>query len=145
MGDRLFRLSVGGACVHKERIVLLRRRDDAETYPSIWELPSGRVEPGENPEEALKREVYEEAGLKVKVGPCLGYFIYMPSGSTECIQLNHICFLEKSIFRSLRISDEHVQAEWVRLGNALGYGVSSEVRKIILTCAQGLRSYVSNP
>lgn len=38
-------------------------------YPGgeYWSLPAGAIEPGETPEEAVIREVWEETGLKVRV------------------------------------------------------------------------------
>ncbi len=38
-------------------------------YPGgeYWSLPAGAIEPGETPEEAVIREVWEETGLKVQV------------------------------------------------------------------------------
>ncbi len=38
-------------------------------YPGgeYWSLPAGAIEPGETPEEAVVREVWEETGLKVQV------------------------------------------------------------------------------
>jgi 8-oxo-dGTP diphosphatase len=40
----------------------------------VWTTPGGRVEPGESPLEALKREVLEEAGLDVVAGELVGVY-----------------------------------------------------------------------
>ncbi|MDR3798970.1 MAG: NUDIX hydrolase, partial [Terracidiphilus sp.] len=46
--------------------VLLLRNDRNE-----WELPGGRPEADETPEECLSREILEETGLVVEVGSCI--------------------------------------------------------------------------
>ncbi len=45
-------------------------------YPGreYWSLPAGAIEPGETPEEAVVREVWEETGLKVRVKKKKGIF-----------------------------------------------------------------------
>jgi ADP-ribose pyrophosphatase YjhB (NUDIX family) len=41
------------------------------TYKAGWDIPGGYVEPGESPKQAAQREVREELGLDVRVGPLL--------------------------------------------------------------------------
>ena len=51
--------------------LLLVRRGHAPSL-GLWSVPGGRVEPGETPEEAAAREVFEETGLRVRIGRLLG-------------------------------------------------------------------------
>ncbi|ROR72688.1 (deoxy)nucleoside triphosphate pyrophosphohydrolase [Bogoriella caseilytica] len=53
------------------RQVLAARRSAPEKLAGRWELPGGKVEPGEAPEAALHRELAEELGVRVRVGPIL--------------------------------------------------------------------------
>ncbi|WP_232362060.1 NUDIX domain-containing protein, partial [Bacillus thuringiensis] len=55
----------GAAIIVQEgKIALIKRIREEETY---YVFPGGGVEEGETPEEATKREVYEELGLHIKV------------------------------------------------------------------------------
>ncbi|MET9023031.1 serine hydrolase [Actinopolymorpha sp. NPDC004070] len=46
------------------RIVMQHRTDDAPTDPGLWTVPGGMIEPGEDPEVAVHRELLEETGLR---------------------------------------------------------------------------------
>ncbi len=48
---------------------LLAARRHATTHAGGWEFPGGKVEPGEEPLAALHRELAEELGLPISVGP----------------------------------------------------------------------------
>ena len=60
------RLVVGVAVVAHGRLLAARRTSPAEAA-GRWELPGGKVEPGESPAEAAVREVAEELGCDVTV------------------------------------------------------------------------------
>ncbi len=54
----------------RRRVLLSRRRDEA-VLGGYWELPGGKIEAGESPQQCLQREFVEELGLLVEVGQAL--------------------------------------------------------------------------
>lgn len=52
--------------VHDGKVLLTRRRADAP-YPLLWEFPGGKVEPEEDPQECVVRELREELDISVSV------------------------------------------------------------------------------
>ncbi|WP_182524125.1 (deoxy)nucleoside triphosphate pyrophosphohydrolase [Nocardioides dongkuii] len=63
---------VVGAAILRGGKVLAARRTAPPALAGRWELPGGKVEPGESPEDALVRELEEELGVTVRVGAWLG-------------------------------------------------------------------------
>lgn len=53
----------------RQKILLTRRTDNG-----LWCLPGGKIEPGENVEEACIREVLEETGLCVRISRLIGVY-----------------------------------------------------------------------
>ena len=60
---------------HNGRIIIARR-GPGDHLAGMWELPGGKVEPGESPQQCLARELREEFNLTVSVGECLGTSIH---------------------------------------------------------------------
>ena len=65
---RARKLVVAGLVLHADGRVLATKRRADQSMPLLWEFPGGKVEAGESPEAALRRELHEEIGVTVEVG-----------------------------------------------------------------------------
>jgi 8-oxo-dGTP diphosphatase len=65
------RIAVYGVCRDGDGKILLARASPAITLQGRWFLPGGGVDHGESPPDTLRREMREESGLTVTVGPLL--------------------------------------------------------------------------
>jgi len=59
---------VAAALIVRGRKVLICQRTRHQTMPLKWEFPGGKIEPGEHPTEALRRELDEELGIAARIG-----------------------------------------------------------------------------
>lgn len=65
-----YNVGVGGAVVHEERLLLVRRA--SRRGRGNWQVPGGFIEPDETIEQAVIREVLEESGVNTEVRGVLG-------------------------------------------------------------------------
>jgi 8-oxo-dGTP diphosphatase len=72
---------VAGAVIAESRVLVAQRLRPPE-LAGRWELPGGKVGPGETEPEALSRELAEELGVAVAVGPRLGDDIRLTESTT---------------------------------------------------------------
>lgn len=56
---------VAAALAKESGAILLQKRPEHASMGGLWEFPGGKVEPGETPEAALTRELFEELGISV--------------------------------------------------------------------------------
>lgn len=59
---------VVAAVIEKDGKLLVCQRTRHQTMPLKWEFPGGKIEEGEQPRDALRRELEEELGIQAKVG-----------------------------------------------------------------------------
>jgi 8-oxo-dGTP diphosphatase len=58
-------LVAAAALVDRDNRVLIAQRPEGKPMAGLWEFPGGKVEDGETPEAALRRELFEELSIDV--------------------------------------------------------------------------------
>ncbi len=99
---------VVAAAVVRDGRVLAQQRAFPPAAAGRWELPGGRVEPGESAAEALIRECREELAVEVVPGAQLGPDVPLPGGSTLRV---HAARLAQPAATPVPV--EHVALRWV--------------------------------
>lgn len=64
---RISRVAAYGLLIQENKILLCRLSQRVHNIAGKWTLPGGGIEFGEDPVDAVKREVYEETGLEVRI------------------------------------------------------------------------------
>jgi ADP-ribose pyrophosphatase len=93
----------------KKRILLVRQyRLPAEQY--LWELPAGRLDPGETPLEAAKRELKEETGCSARKWTKLASFWVSPGYVRERMTI----YLAQDLTQgeATPMDDERIETKW---------------------------------
>jgi 8-oxo-dGTP diphosphatase len=92
--------------------VLLGLRPEGLNLAGFWEFPGGKVEPGEEPEAALKRELNEELGIEAEIGAIrfTGIHSY---GDTGILLL----FYEVPYWKGEPKTVHHSGLKWVKISN----------------------------
>ena len=98
-GEHKFPISVKGVLLDEHWAVLLKNGRGE------WELPGGRLEVGETPEECVAREIEEELGVSVTVGSILDSWVYEVLPGSYVFIVTYGCFAKEPFV--LRHSPEH--------------------------------------
>jgi ADP-ribose pyrophosphatase YjhB (NUDIX family) len=114
MTDEVEIACVGAAVFDARGLLLVARRGHAPDR-GRWSLPGGRVEPGEDDATALRRELIEETGLRVRIGALLGEARIAAPGGVYVIH-DYRCDQPAGM---LRAGDDASAARWVDLATLL--------------------------
>jgi 8-oxo-dGTP diphosphatase len=107
-------IGVKAFIVEDGKLLLLRRRKNDPHNPGQLDLPGGRIQPDESPQEGVARETLEEAGLNVEViCPIEVQHFTRQDGQV----INLIFFLCKKVSGEIKLSEEHFEYEWSDLAD----------------------------
>ncbi len=101
------RIEVVAAIIRKEEKIFATQRGYGE-WKDWWEFPGGKMEPGETPEEALKREIREELSTEIRVDELLCTVEY----DYPKFALTLHCYLCSLVTEALHLN-EHEAARWL--------------------------------
>jgi mutator protein MutT len=106
-GEQRWPVSVKGVLLRRGRVLLLRN------HRGEWELPGGRLDCRESPEEALAREIQEETGLKATVGSLVDAWVFLVTPRKRVVILAYACRSKER--DAIRTSPEHRVGAWLPL------------------------------
>jgi 8-oxo-dGTP diphosphatase len=100
---------VVAAVIEKDAKVLVCQRTRHQTMPLKWEFPGGKIEEGEQPRDALRRELEEELGIHATIGDEIARVQHTyPNGGTVELRFfivrDYAGEMENRIFRDLQWS-----------------------------------------
>jgi 8-oxo-dGTP diphosphatase len=98
---------VVAALILKDDLILACQRTRHQVMPLKWEFPGGKIEEGEQPRDAMRRELEEELGIVAEVGVEVTRIVHQyPGGGSVELRFfevrNYQGEIENRIFREIR-------------------------------------------
>jgi 8-oxo-dGTP diphosphatase len=126
---------VTAALILEQGKILVTQRKPGDSHELLWEFPGGKVKEGEDPREALQRELKEELDVEVKPGMMFdAAFFFYPS--YQILLLVYYCRMEKGSLKPIGCHD----LRWVTLQefNTLPMPPADEsIRRHLSTLGEG--------
>ncbi len=111
--DKRFPVSIKGVLTIAGKFVLLKNERGE------WELPGGRIETGESPEDCVVREIEEELGIPAEVSGILDAWLFEVLPGKHVFITTYACTTKVDVTETLQISPEHKEAGLFSLEGAL--------------------------
>jgi 8-oxo-dGTP diphosphatase len=132
-------VGVGAVIIDGERVLLVRRAH--EPLKGDWSLPGGAVEVGETLAEAVVREVREETGLEVRVGPVVEVLDRVHRAADGRVEyhfviIDYLCTMTGG---QLAYNSDASDACWAGLNELKPYSLTPQAQAVI---AKGRRMTV---
>jgi mutator protein MutT len=124
-------VGVGAVIVRDGRVVIVRRR--YEPLAGRWSLPGGTLELGETLEAGVAREMQEETGLDVEVGPVIEVFDRILLDADRRVQYHFVLvdYLCRPIGGELRAGSDVDDAVFVDPVGLGPYDLTTKARAVI--------------
>lgn len=124
-------VGVGGVIIADDHVVLIKRR--YEPLAGQWSLPGGSLEVGESLADGAARELLEETGLIVAVGPVVEVFDRILRDDDERVRYHFVLvdFLCRPVGGRLQAGDDVSDAKWVSLDALAPFGLTDKALAVI--------------
>jgi 8-oxo-dGTP diphosphatase len=124
-------VGVGAAILVDGRVVLVRRAH--APLQGQWTLPGGTVEAGETLEAAVIREMREETGFEVEVGPVLEVFDRIERDAEQRVRYHHVIvdYLCRAVGGALCAADDAAEAVLADPADLDAWGLTPLAKRVI--------------
>lgn len=124
-------VGVGGVIVDGGHVVLIKRK--YEPLAGRWSIPGGTLEVGEGLEEGVARELQEETGLIVRVGPVVEVFDRILRDEDGRVKYHFVLvdYLCLPVGGTLQAGDDVSEAEWVGFDGLEPYDLTAKATEVL--------------
>ena len=124
-------VGVGAVIAEGSRVVLVRR--GSEPLAGQWSLPGGAVETGETLAACVVREMREETGLDVEVGPVIEVFDRITRDDQGRVQYHYVLvdYLCRPVSGTLQAGSDVDAAVWVEVSQLDAYRLADPATAVI--------------
>jgi len=138
-------VGVGAVIMQHGKVVLVKRR--FEPLAGQWSLPGGRLELGETLESGLAREMLEETGLEVEVGPVVDVFDRILLDPERRVRYHYVLidYLCRPIGGSLNHGSDVAAAEFADPADLARYRLTPKATSVIEKAVVAARSHQWEP
>lgn len=114
-------------------VLILREGNSYQEGTNLrkWDVPGGRLEPGETLLEGLAREVGEESGLTVTVERLLDARENFPVIKDEKVHIVRLYYLCQCTEGNVTLSTDHDTFAWITKEEASSYSLMDDVKDLI--------------
>ncbi len=127
------------AVLRRGRKVLIGRRPEGVLLGGLWEFPGGKLEKGESLEAGLRRELSEELGVEIEVGPTLGVFNHAYTHFRVTVHAFQ-CQLLEGEPQAL----SHAEIRWVRSDELVDFPMGKVDRAIARSVTAAAASHIED-
>ncbi|WP_069808315.1 NUDIX hydrolase [Vulcanisaeta thermophila] len=126
-------VGVGAVVVYEGNRILLIKRG-SEPNAGKWSIPGGMVEAGENPEEAVLRELYEETGVRGRVTGLFGIYQYIERDSNGAVKYHFLLldYLIEPLGGEPRASSDAVDLGIFSVDEAMRLDLTDTARQLLM-------------
>ncbi len=111
---------VACALVDADNRVLIAQRPEGKAMAGLWEFPGGKLEPGETPEEAIVRELWEELKIETKTA-CLAPLTFASHAYDDFHLLMPLFVCRR--YWGTPVAVEHQALKWLRAARLRDYAM----------------------
>ncbi|HXX33575.1 MAG TPA: (deoxy)nucleoside triphosphate pyrophosphohydrolase [Thermodesulfobacteriota bacterium] len=134
--DEMKTVVVAAALIIEQRKILVTQRKKDSSHALLWEFPGGKVKEGEEPREALQRELMEELDVEAEVGMIFDAVFYSYP-EYPILLLIYRCRVEKGLPKPVACQD----VRWVTVRELEGLAMppaDDPIRKHLLSSREKL-------